>query len=310
MKFTIHGPAPFFLSFYLYNSFSMTKRPGLWSYIKTAFNVRPKGMLVSPNWVALAAFSLLGVLVNPGFLAIGAGIELGYLFTLATNRRFQRYTKAKELSATQADRRANVNTIIARLAVESQNRYYALQHRCTSILNFYRSHLSVGDGIFDQHNRSLNRFLWIFLQLLTTKEAIMSLMRDGSFSDQFRKKLEADIRKIEQRIKEETLTEAVKKSLESQRDILGQRLEAQVDVKNKLMYITAELDRIEQQIELLKEQAAVSKDSDVISSRIDNVSSSLGETTKWIKEQQNIFGAVQDITEEPPPILAPQAVKE
>ncbi|MFH1438227.1 MAG: hypothetical protein ABIJ56_21140 [Pseudomonadota bacterium] len=288
----------------------MAKRPGLWSYIKTAFNVRPRGMLVSPNWVALAAFGLLGVLVNPGFLAIGAGLELGYLFTLSTNRRFQRYTEARDLSEKQADRRADVNAVVGRLADESRNRYFALQQRCTSILNFYRSNLSVGDGIFDQHQSSLSRFLWIFLQLLTTREAIMSLMRDGSFSDQFREKLEGDIRAIGQRVKDETLTEEVKKSLESQVDILKQRLKAQGEVKNKLMYITAELDRIEQQIELLKEQAAVSKDSEVISSRIDNVSSSLGETTRWIKEQQNIFGAVEDITEEPPPILARQAVKE
>ncbi len=288
----------------------MANRPGLWSYIKTAFNVRPKGMLVSPNWVALAAFGLLGVLVNPGFLAIGAGIELGYLFTLATNRRFQKYTEAIDLSEKQKDRRADVNTIVSRLADESRNRYLALQYRCTSILNFYRSNLSVGDGIFDQHNRSMNRFLWIFLQLLTTREAIMSLMRDGSFSDQFRNKLEAAINELEQRIKDETLTGEVKKSLESQLDILQQRLKAQGDVKNKLMYINAELSRIEQQIELLKEQAAVSKDSQVISSRIDNVSSSLGDTTKWIKEQQNIFGAVEDITEEPPPILARQAAEE
>ena len=62
----------------------------MWDYIKAAFNARPLGMFVAPNWVGLAAFGLLG-LVNPGLWIIGAAAELSYLFLLANNKRFQRY---------------------------------------------------------------------------------------------------------------------------------------------------------------------------------------------------------------------------
>ena len=63
-------------------------KKGFGSYLAAAFNARPFGMFVAPNWVGLVAFGLAG-LTNPGFWLIGAGVELAYLFGLATNRRFQ-----------------------------------------------------------------------------------------------------------------------------------------------------------------------------------------------------------------------------
>ena len=43
------------------------------SYLAAAFNARPFGMPMPPNWFGVAAFGLLGALVDPGFWLIGAG---------------------------------------------------------------------------------------------------------------------------------------------------------------------------------------------------------------------------------------------
>ena len=86
----------------------MKEKPNYWW---KAFNARPLGMFVAPNWVGLAAFGLLG-LSNPGFWILGAGLELGYLLTLATNARFQRTVASRPLSAA----RAEWNTRIAQRA--------------------------------------------------------------------------------------------------------------------------------------------------------------------------------------------------
>ena len=71
---------------------------GFLRYIKEAFNARPWGMWIPPNWIGLAAFAFLGVL-QPGFWIVGAGLELGYLVMLAGNGRFQRFVEGKQVLA-------------------------------------------------------------------------------------------------------------------------------------------------------------------------------------------------------------------
>ena len=53
----------------------MAAKPGFLDYLSAAFNARPMGMFVAPNWVGIAAFGILGA-ANPGFWVIGAGLEL------------------------------------------------------------------------------------------------------------------------------------------------------------------------------------------------------------------------------------------
>src|SRR5262249_61326980 len=64
-------------------------KPSFWDYVRAAFNARPAGMFIPPNWIGLGVFGFLGVL-NPGFWIIGLGCELGYLGWLGTHPRFQR----------------------------------------------------------------------------------------------------------------------------------------------------------------------------------------------------------------------------
>src|SRR5688572_7532946 len=59
------------------------------SYIAAAFNARPFGMPIPLNWFGVAAFALLGALVNPGLWLVGAGLEGLYLWAVSRNERFR-----------------------------------------------------------------------------------------------------------------------------------------------------------------------------------------------------------------------------
>ncbi len=65
------------------------------SYLAAAFNARPFGMPIPPNWFGIGAFGLLGALVNPGLWLIGPGLEGFYLWTLSRNKRFRAVVDAK-----------------------------------------------------------------------------------------------------------------------------------------------------------------------------------------------------------------------
>src|SRR5687768_11063660 len=106
---------------------------GMWDYIKAAFNARPIGMFVAPNWIGLALFAVLGWLSWP-FLLIGAGLELAYLYLLSTNKRFQRYVAGAGMVEAQQESQQKLAGVLNGLSPTLRERYRALEQRCRAIL--------------------------------------------------------------------------------------------------------------------------------------------------------------------------------
>lgn len=281
-------------------------KPGFSDYVRAAFSARPIGMFVPPNWIGLAAFGMLGAL-NPGFWAIGAGLELGYLLFLSTNSRFQRTVAASRLTDSQQQSQAKLIAFINRLDARDRQRYQTLTDRCHSILDL-QLHGDVSAGLQAQ-SESLARLSWTYLRLLLTRRAIQTVLGDSGGSRDT-ETVPEQIRKLEARLKEEGLTDELRRSLSSQLEILRQRSDSRGEARDKLAFIDAELTRIEQQIELIREQAALSNDPEVLSSRIDEITATLGGTSQWIREQQRLYGATQDLLEEPPPLPMQTAARE
>ncbi len=53
----------------------------------------------------------------------------------------------------------------------------------------------------------------------------------------------------------------------------------------------------------MREQAVLSTDPEIVSERIDQVTATLGGTNQWIRDQQKIYGAMEDLLSDPPPLV-------
>ena len=283
----------------------MASKPGFLDYVTAAFNARPLGMFVAPNWVGLAAFGLLGI-ANPGFWVLGAGLELGYLLTLATNTRFQRAVATRPLYAARAEWNQRIERLRSRLTRDDRDRFAALSQRCASILDL-QTHggAETPHGIEAQAD-SLGRLSWMFLRLLVARGMILHVLGDGEDDATLADRKRA----LERQARDESVAADLRRSLTGQIDILTQRLEQRGQAENKLAYIDAELARIEEQVELIREQAALSTDPEILSRRIDEIAATLGGTGQWIRDQQQVFGAMEDLLTEPPPLAIDARAKE
>ena len=273
--------------------------PSVWDYVRKAFNARPIGMFVPPNWIGLGVFSVLGVL-NPGFWVIGMGLELGYLWILGSNKRFQRFVGASQQLQTKNQWQAKINARIQQLSNEDQQRYRALEVRCWTLLEQQHTIQTPSPGLRAQ-GEGLGRLLWVYLRLLATRQAIQRILRGPAGASNESIGLEERIRQLQSRLQEQ-LSEELRKSLTGQIEILQQRLDKRREAKEKLAFLDAEITRIQEQVELVREQAVVSADPETLSKRIDQVTATLGGTTQWISDQQKIYGAVEDLMSEPPPL--------
>lgn len=297
---------------------------GLWTILKAAFNARPIGMFVPPNWIGVAAFGLLGALLHPAFFAIGAGLELGYLFLLVSNARFRRFVQASHNSKSIQDGQQKVRQLVADLEESDRKRYQVLERQCQSILQ----NQQIGQVSTDllAQGEGLGRLIWIYLRLLTTRRHIHRVLREsadlekGSEDIQFvRRRSRSDgaetgciliqerIDRLASQIKDGSVPEEVRRSLTGQIEILQQRLASRKEALQKLEFLEAELTRIEEQVKLIREQASLTTDPTVVSQRIDQISASLGGTTQWIREQQKLYGQVEDLLDDPPMIPSPKS---
>jgi hypothetical protein len=271
---------------------------GFKDYLREAFNAKPFGMFVAPNWVGLAAAGLLGVL-NPGFWLIGAGLELAYLFVLVQNERFRRVIDARLEGDQRKSWEEKFSDRMAKLSAEDAERFHALEKRCQSVLSRQRE----GGGKLELNTQAegLGRLLWIFQGLLATRQTLRQLGEGNSHATTAEKiqRLQTQIAAAED--------ENVRKSLTGQLEILRQREATQKEGRAKLEFLDAELTRIEEQVELIREQSLLAADPAALSRRIDEVGATLGETTHWMREQQRIFGDTQDLMEDIPAIPLRQA---
>ncbi|MET0218941.1 MAG: hypothetical protein ABW205_13580, partial [Burkholderiales bacterium] len=157
-------------------------------------------------------------------------------------------------------------------------------------------------GGLESQADGLGRLSWMFLRLLVARRTIQQVIGESGDGTDLRKRLSA----LERQQADASLTEELRRSLGGQLDILKQRLLQRTEAERKLTYIDAELERIQQQVELIREQAALSTDPELLSQRIDEITATLGTTGQWIRDQQQVYGAMEDLLTDPPP-LAPDA---
>ena len=286
----------------------MPQSRGFFDYMRAAFNARPFGMFVAPNWVGVASFALLG-LANPGFWVLGAGLEMGYLAWLSTNRRFQRTVDASRLSGSDRDWQRKIGGLLSGLGDGDRHRYDALATRCKSILD----QQTQGEAAaIDAQSEGLGRLMWMYLRLLVARHSIDRVLTDagrGEPLDRRLKDLEAQVA-APSAPGAPGVSDDLRRSLNSQVDILRQRLAQQTDAREKLRFLDAEIVRIQEQVELIREQAALSTDPERLSQRIDQITATLGGTAQWIRDQQKVYGEMEDLLTEPPPLATAARARE
>ena len=298
-------------------------RPSLWDYVREAFNAKPIGMFLPPNWAMLGGFGLAGYLHDPGWLVLGAGVELGYLLLLGTNTRFQRFVAGKLSAGGSREVEQRWQRLVVSLPDVDKRRYAALAQRCQAVLEQQFPGDTSAPGFASQSD-SLGKLTWMYLRLLVTRQGIQRVLRESgarapgdpppvpgtgapamSVSG-----LEKRLAELKRRLAEPSLGDDLRRSLEGQASLLEQRVARRGEADQKLAFLEAELARIEEQVELIREQAALSSDPEHLSQRIDEISATLGTTGEWIADQQKTIGAMDDLISDPPTLAAQTRARE
>jgi hypothetical protein len=284
----------------------MNREPSYWDYVKAAFHLKPRIPGCGPvplNYVVLAGLGFLGgvamvasVPVGIAVWLLGSAAELGYLYLLSSNPRFQRYVRTTFQHQQQKAAEQQKAAVLEQLSRPSQERFLELEQRCLTLQNlsgFVVRHDSAvpGSGAGSLHLTGLNQLLWIFVRLLASQETLRRYLASGA-----PKEITRQIETIEKELAKEDLVPPVRKSKQSTLDILKRRLERLHTAQEQFQFIESELQRIEQQVSLLNEEALLNRDPTFLSTRIDSVTETLGETNEWMRMNAEFLGNLDEAT--------------
>ncbi len=265
--------------------------PGFLHYLKKAF-------LVHWNLLALGAVSVAGIISGQPdvVLPITAAVEILYLATLSTNRKFQSAMDAETYKAVRAEesRRAQAKTLqlFEALAPADRRAFDQLKAQIVNLSRIAESIVGSAAAAASGRQSGMNHLLWIYLKLLYSKNAV-----ERFFAITNPSAIDEDISRIKSRL--ETLgtkesdspTDAKRRaSLEDQLKTCEARLENFQRAKDNYEFIQDELGRLSAKISGLAEMAVARQDPNFISDEVDSVSKSVEAGEKAMSELDFLTG--------------------
>jgi hypothetical protein len=287
---------------------TMAPQPATMSdYLKEAFLFRWNLLLFLGGTAAAALTPFPSVLLP----LVGAG-ELAFLAGLLSVPRFRAAIDAKMHAArtagtgetvAAAPSTASLTTMLGGLPADARRRFQQLHGRCLEMRGIaagVRGAAGDAGGSAEEiRTPGLDRLLWLFLRLLSSKAALdrfLQTMNEQEISARL-----ADVRKS-LAAAQAGGDDRVVKSLQDSVAMGELRLDNYLRAKKNAEFVTLELDRIEGKIQALAEMAVNRQDPDFLSSQVDSAADSMRQTEKAVSELQHLTG-LADQLQDPPAIL-------
>lgn len=261
------------------------------SYIAAAFNARPFGMAIAPNWVGLAAFGLLGTLLNPGFFLIGAGLEALYLWTVSSNSRFRAAVDAT--SGDMPDWNARYQALLDPLDSAARDAQTSMEQQASEIVRLLTRVGANASQIGD-----VRQMAWLHLKLLAARASLVQVLQVARAE---KRAMDEQQNRIAERLQRGDADDELRRSLEQQVTVIQSRRTAHADAERRQELVDAELERLRQQVSLVREQALLATDEHGVAASLDALSASLNEANRWLKDQRELFAGLDGLTDEAPP---------
>jgi hypothetical protein len=262
------------------------------SYLAAAFNARPFGMPIPPNWFGLVGFGLLGAFLDPGFWLIGAGIEALYLWWLASNARFRAVVDAEAFGGS-TEWSSQYQSLISRLSEAERGSQADMEQQGASL-----TEILTRSGAFPTQLADVRQLVWLHLKLLAARSALREVIGVGAREQ---RDLEEQQRQLTERLGKTDIEPELKTSLESQLTVIQSRRNAHALASRRCEFVDAEIARLRQQLSLVREQALLATDEGSVARSVDALSASLNEANRWLKDQRELFAGFESFTDEPPP---------
>ena len=217
---------------------------------------------VPVNAIACVILAGLGFL-SPGIWLIGLGVELAFLFGLASMGRFQRLVDAEDAFHFRKSTELKLEALIADLVPPDKERLAEIEDRVMRVSDAYGRY-SGDDPQAESNLKDLRKLSFFYLKLLLARRQISGVTQ----TDELRK-ITGEIKELEIEVSEETLSSSARRSKEATLELLKKRVAIAGKRETSLEEIDSDLRRIETQVELAVENAIIQANPSELTFQLD-----------------------------------------
>jgi DNA repair exonuclease SbcCD ATPase subunit len=235
------------------------------------------------NWIALlgmGAFALVSGSALP--LVLAAGAELIYLSVVPQSSRFRRLVRSWKYAEEKKKAQLRVAQLMVELPTDLQQRYAHMVDTVGSIRRNY-SQLSHSSQMFtSQMDTRLGGLLDSYLRLLHGAHQHGEYLRTTDTDD-----IVKEIARLERHLEEES--EAVQDINRRRIEVLNKRLERYDKVLENSKVLAAQIQALEDLLDLIRDQSFTMKDPQQISEQLDTLVTDVEQTEASIREMEAIY---------------------
>lgn len=269
----------------------MNREPTFADYLKAAFHfvIPVPGIGGIPANYLFIGLAIGAAIAYWPFLLFGVAGEILYLMVASSHPRFQRAIRARLL---QLDKKAAEETLEE--IVDQLRRYNHIYcdfyQKCDAALKIGHDTLAAnGATIVESYHDNIQQFKMIMARMLRMREVL-----EANIDPQAENNIRRDIAAIEAKIADSKQPDATRESQKSTLDILHRRLAMQAQIDDQLSHVTAEVDRLNQEILLVIDQTiANSSSASGLSDRITVSAEIVKQHADWISNQRQFLQQIE-----------------
>ncbi len=235
------------------------------------------------NWIGLAGAGAFALLSGSGLpLVLAAGLELMYLAVVPQSSRFRRLVRSWKYAAEKKQRAQRLHELWKELPAASQKRLGLVNQTVFTIKSNYQKLPASSQMFVATTEQKLDSLLQAYLRLLSAahlqRDYLDRLEPAGVDRElaHLRKDLEKESPKVQ---------EINRKRI----DILTRRLEKFQNIRENREVLDAQLEAMEDVLDLIKDQSITMRDPQQVSDQIEQLVEDLEGMEQTVKEVQAIF---------------------
>ena len=257
--------------------------PSFGDYIRAAFHITVPvpgigGLPVNYLYLCLATGATIAYWP---FALFGVAGEMMYLMIASSNPRFQAAIRAR---MNQLDKRADEETLdeISGQLQRYGRDYCVFRDKCDACLKIgHDTFASNGETVAESYQTNIQQFKMIMARMLRMKEVL-----EGNIDPRAEDGILDAIADIEEKIADPKEPETTRDSQKNTLEILQRRLAMQTQIRDQLSHVSAEVDRLNQEILLVRDQTiANSSSANGLASKITVTAEIVQQHSDWIRDQ-------------------------